>query len=150
MNSENKRIQNCGRACGDLLSRVKYGSVFEMVSSKKRGLFERLRTIKKKQGRLQLDSGTGYNLGRTNFVLAQISNEELELGFKWLVNELYEPKAFEHRLMRFIDKLEPVPGVDDSVSDLQPRVKPICPSKAPARVQPKKAFSHKEAQKALC
>jgi hypothetical protein len=51
-----------------------------------------------------------------------MSAEELELGFKWLVNKLYEPKAFEHRLMRFIDKLEPVPGVDDSVSDLQPRV----------------------------
>jgi hypothetical protein len=39
-----------------------------------------------------------------------------------LVNRLYEPKAFEHRLLSFIDKLEPVPGVDASVSDLQPRV----------------------------
>jgi len=39
-----------------------------------------------------------------------------------LVNKLYEPKAFEHRLLRFIDKLEPVPGVDTSASDLQPRV----------------------------
>ena len=81
-------------------------------------LFERL----KKQGRLQLDLGTEYILGRTNFVLAQMSSEELEIGFKWLVNKLYEPKAFEHRLLRFIDKLEPVPGVDTSVSDLQPRV----------------------------
>jgi len=81
-------------------------------------LFERL----KKEGRLQLDAGVGFTLGRTNIVLAQISNEELELGFKWLVNKLYEPKAFEHRLLRFIDKLEPVPGVDTSASDLQPRV----------------------------
>src|SRR5688572_13721379 len=81
-------------------------------------LFERL----KKQGRLQLDPGTEYILGRTNIVLSQMSNEELELGFKWLVNKLYEPKAFEHRLLRFIDKLEPVPGVDDCTSDLQRRV----------------------------
>jgi len=81
-------------------------------------LFDRL----KKQGRLRLDLGTEYILGRTNFVLAQMSDEELELGFKWLVNKLYEPKAFEHRLLRFIDKLEPVPGVDNSASDLQRRV----------------------------
>ena len=81
-------------------------------------LFERLR----KQGRLQLDLGTDYILGRTNFVLAQMSIEELEIGFKWLVNKLYEPRAFEYRLLRFIDELEPVPGVDTSVSDLQPRV----------------------------
>jgi radical SAM superfamily enzyme YgiQ (UPF0313 family) len=81
-------------------------------------LFDRL----KKQGRLQLDLGTEYILGRTNFVLAQMSSEELEIGFKWLVNRLYEPKAFEHRLLRLIDELEPVPGVDDSKSDLQPRV----------------------------
>jgi hypothetical protein len=51
-----------------------------------------------------------------------MSIEELEIGFKWLVNRLYEPKAFEHRLLRFIDELEPVPGVDDSTSDLQRRV----------------------------
>jgi radical SAM superfamily enzyme YgiQ (UPF0313 family) len=81
-------------------------------------LFERL----KKQGRLQLDLGTEYILGRTNFVLAQMSSEELAIGFKWLVNKLYEPKAFEHRLLHFIDKLEPVPGVDTSASNLQPRV----------------------------
>src|SRR5687768_17658618 len=43
------------------------------------------------------DPGTEYILGRTNIVLSQMSNEELELGFKWLVNKLYEPKAFEHR-----------------------------------------------------
>lgn len=81
-------------------------------------LFDRL----KKQGRLQFDPGTEYILGRTNFVLAQMSSEELEIGFKWLVNKLYEPKAFEHRLLRLIDELEPVPGVDTSVSDLQRRV----------------------------
>src|SRR4030095_868888 len=82
-------------------------------------LFERL----KKQHRLQLDPGTKYILGRTNFVLSQMSSEELELGFKWLVNKLYEPKAFEHRLLRFLDRLAPVPdGVDDSASYLQPRV----------------------------
>lgn len=81
-------------------------------------LFDRL----KKQGRLQFDPGTEYILGRTNFVLAQMSNEELEIGFKWLVNKLYEPKAFEHRLLRLIDELEPVPGVDTSVSELQTRV----------------------------
>ena len=81
-------------------------------------LFDRL----KREGRLQFDPGTEYILGRTNFVLAQMSSEELEIGFKWLVNKLYEPKAFEYRLLRFIDELEPVPGVDTSVSDLQPRV----------------------------
>jgi len=82
-------------------------------------LFDRLR----KQGRLQLSSGAEFMLGRTNFVLAQMSSEELELGFKWLANKLYEPKAFEHRLLRFLDKMEPVPdGVDDSASNLQPCV----------------------------
>ncbi len=82
-------------------------------------LFDRL----KKQGRLRLDSGTGFMLGRTNFVLEQMSGEELELGFKWLANKLYEPKAFEQRLLRFLDLMEPVPdGVDHSASNLQPRV----------------------------
>jgi radical SAM superfamily enzyme YgiQ (UPF0313 family) len=82
-------------------------------------LFDRL----EKAGRLWLDSGTGFMLGRTNFVPAQLSSEELAIGFKWLVNKLYEPKAFEHRMMRFLDKMEPVPeGVDNSASDLQPRV----------------------------
>lgn len=81
-------------------------------------LYDRL----KKEGRLQFDPGTEYVLGRTNFALAQMSSEELHIGFKWLVNKLYEPKAFEHRLLRFIDELEPVPGVDSSASELQPRV----------------------------
>jgi radical SAM superfamily enzyme YgiQ (UPF0313 family) len=82
-------------------------------------LFDRL----KKEGRLRLDSGTGFMLGRTNFVPAQLSSEELELGFKWLANKLYEPKAFEQRMLRFLDKMEPAPdGVDNSVSNLQPRV----------------------------
>jgi radical SAM superfamily enzyme YgiQ (UPF0313 family) len=101
-----------------MASPVPIFSVNTLVAPRGTPLFERL----KKQGRVKLDAGTGYILGRTNFVLAQMSDDELELGFKWLVNKLYEPKAFEHRLLRFIDKLEPVPGVDTSASDLQPRV----------------------------
>jgi hypothetical protein len=82
-------------------------------------LFDRL----KNTDRLQLDSGTGFMLGRTNFVPAQLSSDELAMGFKWLVNKLYEPKAFEQRMLRFLDKMEPVPdGVDNSASDLQHRV----------------------------
>jgi radical SAM superfamily enzyme YgiQ (UPF0313 family) len=82
-------------------------------------LFERLQ----KEGRLRLDSGTGFMLGRTNFVPAQLSAEELEIGFKWLANKLYAPKAFEHRMLRFLDKMEPVSdGVDHSASTLQPAV----------------------------
>lgn len=82
-------------------------------------LFDRLQ----KDGRLRLDSGTGFMLGRTNFIPAQLSTEELEIGFKWLANKLYEPKAFKHRMLRFLDKMEPVSdGVDDSASKLQAHV----------------------------
>ena len=82
-------------------------------------LFERL----KSEQRLRLDSGTGFMLGRTNFVPARLSAAELEIGFKWLANKLYAPRAFEQRLMRFLDCMEPVPdGVDSSISALQARV----------------------------
>jgi hypothetical protein len=101
-----------------MASPVPIFSINTLVAAPGTPLFDRI----KKEGRLQFDPGTGYILGRTNFVLAQMSSEELELGFKWLVNRLYEPKAFEHRLLNFIDKLEPVPGVDNSASDLQRRV----------------------------
>jgi radical SAM superfamily enzyme YgiQ (UPF0313 family) len=82
-------------------------------------LFERLQ----KENRLRLDSGTGFMLGRTNFVPGRLSSEELEIGFRWLANKLYAPKAFEQRLSRFLDRMEPAPdGVDSSISDLQARV----------------------------
>ena len=82
-------------------------------------LFDRL----KKEGRLRLDSGTGFMLGRTNFVPARLSSEELELGFRWLANKLYAPKAFAQRMLRFLEKMAPAPdGVDRSASRLQPRV----------------------------
>ena len=82
-------------------------------------LFDRL----KQENRLRLDSGTGFMLGRTNFVPARLSAEELELGFKWLANKLYAPKAFEHRMLRFLDKMAPVDdGVDGSASALQHQV----------------------------
>ena len=82
-------------------------------------LFDRLQV----EGRIKLDSGTGFMLGRTNFVPAKLTAEELECGFRWLANELYAPRNFEHRLMRFFEKMEPVTdGVDASTSKLQPAV----------------------------
>jgi len=82
-------------------------------------LFDRLQV----EGRIKLDSGTGFMLGRTNFVPAKLTAEELECGFRWLANKLYAPRNFEHRLMRFFEKMEPViDGVDASTSKLQPAV----------------------------
>ncbi|MGF1505360.1 MAG: radical SAM protein [Anaerolineae bacterium] len=40
---------------------------------------------------------------KTNVIPAQMTQEELYEGIKWLGNNLYDPEAFEHRMMNFIE-----------------------------------------------
>jgi radical SAM superfamily enzyme YgiQ (UPF0313 family) len=68
--------------------------------------FERL----EREGRIVFDSGRGFMLGRTNFAPSQMSADELAEGFRWLANRLYEPAAFEVRMLRFLDVFDPRQG----------------------------------------
>jgi len=74
-----------------------------LVAPSSTPLYERL----KDSNRLEVlgDIGANTSPWQTNIIPNQMTRNELFVGTRWLVNRLYHPKAFEERLLRFIDNL---------------------------------------------
>jgi len=78
-------------------------------------LYERMQA----DGRVLNDSAGPVTAWWTNLRPAQMSNQQLTEGIRWLIGELYRPAAFEQRVMRFIEQF-PEPA-DRSRAAGQPR-----------------------------
>ncbi|MCA9050888.1 MAG: radical SAM protein, partial [Planctomycetaceae bacterium] len=67
-------------------------------------LYDRMR----EQGRLRSTEGSGAVVHPwiSNIIPAQMTVEELQTGIQWLMNSLYHPKHFEHRVLTGIREFE--------------------------------------------
>jgi len=73
-----------------------------LVAPHKTPLWKRL----EEDGRLFSEEGFANNFASTNVVPKQMSRKELFEGYRWLIQELYTPQAYEERLMTAMESID--------------------------------------------
>lgn len=72
-----------------------------LVAPHKTPLWRRL----EEDGRLHSEEGFANNFASTNIVPKQMTRKELFEGYRWLIQRLYTPEAYEERLVRAVENL---------------------------------------------
>lgn len=73
-----------------------------LVAPHKTPLWKRL----EQDGRLWSEEGFANNFASTNVIPKQMSRKQLFEGYRWLIQELYTPRAYEERLMTAIESID--------------------------------------------